>query len=702
MYTTACERCRRMRMRCERTHKGRDMNEVCLRCQEDRAECITKKRRVGRQAGVKNRKTREAASSDQSSSFPPTQPHMSRDADHLPNPLHVLASEAVRRQTPELEDSTSSGDRPGLLRSADSIVDRYAEWASKVDPQEGRQALMRRVDELLKRDKGLVKLDEEEPSVFGGRVDMSRPDYAPEFDVIALQMLSLGEAQKLFDGFMAEITNGSMYLDPRLHTLDYIRSRSSFLLAVVLAIASTYKELCTSMILHAQLMTHASRLEANVRNNNYKSIEIVQALLLLASWSEVPHTLSREKTWQYVSHATALAVELRLDTHLPYCVQSDPMYSSRSHDMLVRNAHRTCLFLHIHDRNMAMVAGRYPIFPESSLTSQPSLDTWGYHKYDAPLCASVSLRKLVIDVYHQTSTRRLSNFASDKEVIMEKVAEWRHRWRSETSGTLEYDIIAKFSTFVMALTLAKKGHYDESMEAEARRTCEALAFEVCCTTIHHYKSWKGILNSATFDTSMVAFCAIYTIQTINQLPSIYLSDWSLFRLATLQELVHELERQAADRHQFDRSNSMSVVDAMARQVSRGIRLVLNRKVPGRASIPSSAEVQAQQSTISADQLGMVEGQSDLLATDAAHMDVFNQLMYANNAIPFIPQWDLENMTMPTNTTSPFFWETATAHGPGHDWSDVTNVSHGDGHVPMMFDFDEHALGGQFTGRGLGL
>ena len=59
-------------------------------------------RRVGRQPGVKNRKRKAPSNIGevshlvlQSASFP-------RDSEDLPNPLHVLASEATRRNlTPE-------------------------------------------------------------------------------------------------------------------------------------------------------------------------------------------------------------------------------------------------------------------------------------------------------------------------------------------------------------------------------------------------------------------------------------------------------------------------------------------------------------------------------------------------------------------------------------------------------------------------
>ncbi|WRT65953.1 uncharacterized protein IL334_002904 [Kwoniella shivajii] len=683
VYTTACERCRKIRMKCERPSRGQDMRETCQRCSMDGAECITKKRRVGRQPGVKNRKTREIKTREYEPSYyipfgmdqePNT--HRSRDEiDHLPNPLQVLASEALRRQdTPESDVSLTPINQLMSTRDSSSILDQFSDWTEKVHPMTGRQVLSQRLNQLLSPENKDDTFSVEEPSVFCGRPDMARPDVAPEHDVISLQMVSLPEAQHLFDSFMNYLTNGSMYFDPKLHTLSYVRSKSSFLLGVILAMASAHINVCQSVLLHSQLLNHVNRLETHVRNKNFKSIEIVQGLLLLASWAEIPHSLSRDKTWLYVSHATALAVELRLDLPLPFCVQMDPTYTPANHDILVRNAHRVCLLLYIHDRNMAMVAGRYPIFPESTVSSQANLDRWGKHerahRYDAPICASVSLRKIITEVHHKLATQRACDFKTNINLINNSLIEWRNKWAVEITSTLEYDIIARFSTFVLALTLLKKNPQKDDSDTEARKACETLAFEVCCASTNNYKSWNGVLNSATFDTSMVAFCAIYTLQSINRSDPVILSDWSLFRLATLQELVSELEKQAAVRHHIDSANSTSVVDAMARQLSRGIRMVMSRKqllktqtqfeddiASSSPSSPSSNNeailLQHQPNChpqhIDITEQGQGQGQQDNFVQtqfdqpQQPRFDDLDQLLSINNAIPFIPDWNLGSL-----------------------------------------------------------
>ena len=73
---------------------------------------------------------------------------------------------------------------------------------------------------------------------------------------------------------------------------------------------------------------------------------------------------------------------------------------------------------------------------------------------------------------------------------------------------------------------------------------------------------------------MVAYCALCIVQSIGSPSSSGLSDWSILRLATLQELVSLLELQAADRHQTSTSTGTNVVDAMSRRLSREISRLL--------------------------------------------------------------------------------------------------------------------------------
>lgn len=111
-----------------------------------------------------------------------------------------------------------------------------------------------------------------------------------------------------------------------------------------------------------------------------------------------------------------------------------------------------------------------------------------------------------------------TTFQSGIATVNNTISSWKLRWttpikstsftcidllvqRVDKSGTHEYDIIALFSAFVLALTLVKKSDHPQSQgeTGQAKMICENMAFEVCCASIQHYKTWTGILNSATFE-----------------------------------------------------------------------------------------------------------------------------------------------------------------------------------------------------------
>ena len=136
---------------------------------------------------------------------------------------------------------------------------------------------------------------------------------------------------------------------------------------------------------------------------------------------------------------------------------------------------------------------------------------------------------------------------------------------------------------------------------------------------------------------MVAFCAMYTIQSISQSSSAQLSDWTLFRIATIQELVHELEKQAAARHRIPDPDLMSVVDAMARQLERGIQLVLRKQQSLQPSVTTTVYT-TQGPSVPSNGLN-----GTLVVPQPPPLDELSEYMLRSDPMPFIPEWDLESL-----------------------------------------------------------
>lgn len=130
-------------------------------------------------------------------------------------------------------------------------------------------------------------------------------------------------------------------LDPKLHTFDYIRRKSSFLLTTILSASS--KAFHPS--LHPALRSHSEKLlgEAFVRGT--KSTETVQSILIFTYWKE-PDEM---RTWLLVGYAIRMSIEL--GWHVLESSRTATM-SHRDETLVreVRNVERTWLVLFVYDR----------------------------------------------------------------------------------------------------------------------------------------------------------------------------------------------------------------------------------------------------------------------------------------------------------------------------------------------------------------
>ena len=115
----------------------------------------------------------------------------------------------------------------------------------------------------------------------GTSTQQSPQDTSPD-DPIVKALVNIHVAASLFEGFMKHLNPFVCQLDPQLHTLSYVRASSSFLFTAVLAAAAK--------LLHAPLYpalsTHAEDLFIESFRNGSKSVEIVQAILILTYWKK--------------------------------------------------------------------------------------------------------------------------------------------------------------------------------------------------------------------------------------------------------------------------------------------------------------------------------------------------------------------------------------------------------------------------------
>ena len=129
-------------------------------------------------------------------------------------------------------------------------------------------------------------------------------------------------------------------LDPKLHDFAYVRRKSSFLLTAVLTASAK----AFHPTLYSKLYQHSQDLLMVVFRRGHKSVEVVQAILILTYWKE-PHD---NRVWTTVGYAIRIGMEL--DWHRLEASRTsgseEPFQVLRE----VRNMERTWLVLFVYDR----------------------------------------------------------------------------------------------------------------------------------------------------------------------------------------------------------------------------------------------------------------------------------------------------------------------------------------------------------------
>ncbi|EJD02176.1 uncharacterized protein FOMMEDRAFT_87458 [Fomitiporia mediterranea MF3/22] len=170
-----------------------------------------------------------------------------------------------------------------------------------------------------------------------------------------LSFVSTDEVVALFKIFFEKMNIHSGLLDPAFHTPSLVCSRSPFLLTTICAISSKFYDARPE--LHPKLSNLSRKLAFNVPEKGFKSVEIVQAYLLLSLWGCDPvERFEQDKTWLLLGMAIRMAVDLNL--HRKTATLGQDTAEGRARDKEVHNRERTWLVCYILDRSMSAQMGK--------------------------------------------------------------------------------------------------------------------------------------------------------------------------------------------------------------------------------------------------------------------------------------------------------------------------------------------------------
>ncbi|KAI0256586.1 fungal-specific transcription factor domain-containing protein [Lactifluus subvellereus] len=170
-----------------------------------------------------------------------------------------------------------------------------------------------------------------------------------------LNFVSTEEVVALFDIYFDQLNLHCNLLDRDVHTPSLVCSRSPFLLTTICAVSAKFYS--PRPELHGKLTELSKKLAFTVPAQGYKSLEIVQAYLLLALWGTGPvERYEQDRTWMLLGMAIRMATDLNL--HRKSSTVSPETPEGKARDQEVYNRERTWLVCFCLDRSISAQMGK--------------------------------------------------------------------------------------------------------------------------------------------------------------------------------------------------------------------------------------------------------------------------------------------------------------------------------------------------------
>ncbi|KAL7279089.1 hypothetical protein ACG7TL_006927 [Trametes sanguinea] len=269
-------------------------------------------------------------------------------------------------------------------------------------------------------------------------------------------LVSPAEVEKLFKIYFDYMNPSVSLLDPVLYTAQKTYWRSPFLFTVVCGIASRFYS--ERPALYHQAMNCARLAAGSTLIGGQKSVETVQAYILLSLYPVPARKWEEDRCWVYLGLAIRIATDLNL--HHPNTVE--PKNEQHAREMLNRT--RTWLNCFNLDRSMASQYGKAPIISNTDYVASHSEFWWNSSPYNIPgfdihLCAYNAELKVLADYRytifsdpeHPVGLNKTLNITEVASTYDDKLANLGETWLARIKEANFEGIICEFRTSLLKL-----------------------------------------------------------------------------------------------------------------------------------------------------------------------------------------------------------------------------------------------------------
>ncbi|KAK7547552.1 hypothetical protein IWX49DRAFT_224471 [Phyllosticta citricarpa] len=423
----ACIACRKTKTKCLRDPGA----PVCKRCIQKGSECIIPFHHVGRQKGTKNKRiglakaiyqveqalerVKSGRDDQQSRDVAARLQRMLSTVQDLspasaagePGGAAASGNQAFASESPgagpsEEPASTWPDDSPASGTASPSPLSASGDLALN-DAENPLQLLAHASDlsRLRHHVGGAIQVDDGNQQGVQAFFGPSKPklDVSQDMDPIDLGLVTPVEAGELFQYFHDHLTHTRWGLDREIHSLEFIRGRSSFLFTSVLSSAALFTP--SAAAISKRLSIHCKKLAHNAMTERYKSVEVVLAFMVNVPWLSFGNHWADDETCSYLASALTIAMDLSLHKivvpspskpstmGMQQPVGADSIDARKALSLdgfedvdpysewgrrLLRRRERTYIALFVLDRGVCLARGRIPIVPCTSLVEK--CDNW--------------------------------------------------------------------------------------------------------------------------------------------------------------------------------------------------------------------------------------------------------------------------------------------------------------------------------------
>ncbi|CAD6885154.1 unnamed protein product [Tilletia controversa] len=352
---------------------------------------------------------------------------------------------------------------------------------------------------------------------------VSLPDCDMGCDPIARNVITMREACELFETFMKLQNQYLSTLDFELHTFEFVRDRSPFLLTVICIGAARLTEVGNNAAPRLQHFLDTVLLPA-IWQGGLRSVEIVQGLTMLSAFHDVPNTSANDLTWQYITLAYGQAIQLGLNLR-PKLSQQAPVIEQR----LARNGERAWLMLFLLESLSAQHLGRRSMFNVDRFIG--SSDSWHHNVVALPadrnIVALVQLRRTQIRL-HDLFESTIADPATGEPALtayrfdifirtcMGELDTWKSLWYDSVTWApheqgLSREILfaylaANLNQCVLALRACPGGDTAASILRQASRTA------VDALNVLIVFEWPDLVFTVNQNVVIASYCAILALR----------------------------------------------------------------------------------------------------------------------------------------------------------------------------------------------